>query len=73
MGGVKRRRRVGLDGAEAAKIGLMEEHNESLGIHSQRGFGFEFLVGEERGGVTGALLEIRKRGREEEEEGIARF
>lgn len=61
--GAKRRRRVGLDGAEAANIGGINELNEAVGIDSQLTLGFEFLVGDERGGVTGALLDIRRGGR----------
>lgn len=39
---------------------------DSLAINSQLGIGFGFFaVGDERGGVTGALLEIRRGGRDE--------
>lgn len=56
---------MGLDGAEAAKSGWWKECNGSLERDSQTGLGFEPRVGEERGGVTGALLDIRSGGREE--------
>lgn len=59
-------RRVGLEGAEAANRGWWKEDLciELLERDSQSGFRFEFReVGEERGGVTGALLEILKGGR----------
>lgn len=66
VGGVRFRRRVGLDGAEAAKIGWRV--NELRDRHpferdSQSGFLFELLLGEDNGGVTGALLEIFSLGR----------
>lgn len=63
--GAKRLRRVGLEGAEAAKIEGAKELSGPLGIDSQLSLGFEFLVGDERGGVTGALLDIRRGGRAE--------
>lgn len=67
VAGVKWWRRVGLAGAEAAKRGWRNDCNDPLVRVSQSGFGFEPLeVGEERGGVTGALLEIRRGGREED-------
>jgi len=57
---------VGLDGAEAAKSGCWKECNGNLERDSQIGLGgFEPRVGEERGGVTGALLDIRRGGRVE--------
>lgn len=59
-------RRVGLDGAEAAKSGCWKERNGILERDSQTGLGgFEPRVGEERGGVTGALFDIRRGGRVE--------
>lgn len=68
VGGVRFLRRVGLEGAEAAKIG--RRVNDLRDWHpferdSKSGFLFELLleVGDERGGVTGALLEIFSRGR----------
>lgn len=57
-------RRVGLDGAEAAKSGWRKELREPLERDSKSDFRFELLeVGDERGGVTGALLEILRGGR----------
>lgn len=57
-------RRVGLEGAEAAKRGWRKEFMQPLVRDSQSGFRFDPLeVGEERGGVTGALLEILRGGR----------
>lgn len=39
---------------------------DSLAMDSQLGIGLGFLeVGDERGGVTGALLEIRRAGRDD--------
>lgn len=56
-------RREGLDGAEVAKRGWRnEELKEPLERDSKSAFLFE-LLGEERGGVTGALLEILRGGR----------
>lgn len=63
--GVKRRRRVGLDGAEAAKTGCRKESSDLLEIDSHCCLGFELLVGDDRGGVAGALLDMRRGGREE--------
>lgn len=52
---------MGLDGAEAAKRGC---RREPPARDSQSGLGFgPREVGEESGGVTGALLEIRSGGR----------
>lgn len=66
VGGIWRRPRVGLDGAEAAKRGCRKDCNAPADSIAQSGFRFVPLeVGEERGGVTGALLEIRSGGREE--------
>lgn len=67
VAGAKWLRRVGLEGADAAKRGWRrkEAETEPLDRDSQSGFRFGALdVGEERGGVTGALLEIRRGGRE---------
>lgn len=65
VAGAKCRRRVGLDGAEAAKrVRGNEGGNLKRERGSQSGFRFELLVGEERGGVTGALLDIRRGGSE---------
>lgn len=56
-------RREGLDGAEVAKRGWRNvELKEALQRDSKSAFRFE-LLGEERGGVTGALLEILRGGR----------
>lgn len=56
-------RRVGLDGADVAKSGWRnEELKEPLERDSKSAFRFE-LLGEESGGVTGALLEILRGGR----------
>lgn len=68
VAGVKRRHRVGLAGAEAAKNGILKGGIDCLAMAmgSQLGFCLESLaVGDERGGVTGALFEIRRGGREE--------
>lgn len=52
---------MGLAGAEAAKRGWGNGFNWPLEKDSQLAFRFEPLeVGEERGGVTGALLEMRR-------------
>lgn len=56
------RRREGLDGAEVAKMGWRKELREPLERDSKSALRFE-LLGEERGGVTGALLEILRGGR----------
>lgn len=57
---------MGLAGAEAAKRGWRNGFNGPLENDSQSTFRFEPLeVGEERGGVTGALLEMRRAGRDE--------
>lgn len=64
VAGVAWWRRVGLEGAEAANRGWRKELSEPLERDSQSGFRFEPLeVGEERGGVTGALLDILRGGR----------
>lgn len=55
--------RPGLEGAEAAHTGCWKLFEERFEINSHTGLGFEFLVGEDRGGVTGALLEILRGGR----------
>ncbi|EYU28576.1 hypothetical protein MIMGU_mgv1a015212mg [Erythranthe guttata] len=70
-GGCKPPAAGGARGAEAAKRGWIKELNELLllllllllGKDSQCGFGLELLEGEERGGVTGALLHTRRKGR----------
>lgn len=55
---------MGLAGAEAAKRGWQNEFWEPLKRDSQSSFRFEPLeVGDERGGVTGALLDILRVGR----------
>lgn len=64
VAGVRWWRRVGLAGADVAKKGWCKEVREPLQRDSQSGFRFEPLaVGEEIGGVTGALLEILRGGR----------
>ena len=64
VAGVAWLRRVGLAGAEAAKCGWRNEFREPLERDSQSVFRFEPLeVGEESGGVTGALLDILRGGR----------
>ena len=64
--GTGRRPRVGLEGAEAAKSGCRKDCNAPAESMAQSGFRLvPREVGEERGGVTGALLEIRSGGREE--------
>jgi hypothetical protein len=64
VAGVRWGRRVGLEGAEAAKRGWRNEFREPFERDSQSTFRFELLhVGEERGGVTGALLHILRGGR----------
>lgn len=55
-------RREGLDGAEVAKRGCRKALKEPLEKGSKSAFRFE-LLGEERGGVTGALLDILRGGR----------
>jgi hypothetical protein len=51
-------------GADKAKGGWRKAFSEPLDRASQSGFLFEPLeVGEERGGVTGALLDILRGGR----------
>lgn len=56
---------MGLEGAEAAKRGCRKEWMVPFDSDSQSGFRLEPLeVGEDSGGVTGALLEIRSGGRE---------
>lgn len=57
---------MGLTGADAPKNGRLSEEIDSLANDSQLGYCLGSLaVGEERGGVTGALFEIRRGGREE--------
>lgn len=63
--GVKRWTRFGLAGAEAAKKGIFKADMDSLASVSKLKVCFGTLVGEERGGVTGALLDIRRGGRDE--------
>lgn len=58
---------MGLAGAEAAKKGwwlwLKDDAMEALAMESHVGIGLGFLeVGEDRGGVTGALFDILKGG-----------
>lgn len=65
VAGVKRCARVGLAGAEAAKNGMFKADMDSLARASRLKVCIGSLVGEERGGVTGALLEIRRGGRVE--------
>ncbi len=58
-------RRVGLEGADTANRGCRKAFRDPFEKDSQSGFRFEPLeVGEERGGVTGALLDIRRGGRD---------
>ena len=55
---------MGLDGAEVAKSGWRNAFREPLERDSQSALGLDPLeVGEERGGVTGALLDILRGGR----------
>lgn len=57
-------RRVGLEGADAANRGWRKEFNEPFEKDSQSDFGFEPLeVGDDRGGVTGALFDILRGGK----------
>lgn len=64
VAGVKCCRRVGLEGADTANRGWRKQFNEPFERDSQSAFGFEALeVGDERGGVTGALLEILRGGK----------
>lgn len=65
VAGVKRWTRVGLAGAEAAKKGIFKADMDSLARVSKLKVCLGFLVGEERGGVTGALLDIRSGVRDE--------
>lgn len=66
VAGVKWFLRVGLDGQDAAKKGWRKDCKAPLESISQSGFRLDPLdVGEERGGVTGALFDIRRGGREE--------
>lgn len=66
MEGVRLQRRVGLEGADVAKRGWWKLVMEPLESNSQWAFSLGLLdVGEDRGGVTGALLEIRRGGRDE--------
>lgn len=62
VAGVKRCPRVGLAGAEAAKKGMFKADMDSLAKVSRLKVCIGSLVGDERGGVTGALLEIRRGG-----------
>lgn len=67
VAGVKRWDLVGLVGADDAKNGKLNEEIDCFVNDSQLrllGLG-NFEVGDERGGVTGALLEIRRGGRED--------
>lgn len=55
---------MGLEGAEVAKRGWRHEFREPLERDSQSALGLDPLeVGEESGGVTGALLDILRGGR----------
>ena len=66
VAGAKWLRRVGLEGADAAKRVWRKASIEPLDRYSQSAFRLGPLeVGEDKGGVTGALLEIRRGGREE--------
>ena len=66
VAGVTWWQRLGLAGQEAAKRGWWNEFNEPLENDSQSALRFEpWEVGEERGGVTGALLDMRRGGRDE--------
>lgn len=66
VAGGTRWRRVGLVGAEAAKSGWRKDCNPLMDSISQSGFRFvPREVGDERGGVTGALLEIRRGGNDD--------
>lgn len=56
---------VGLAGAEAAKKGIFKAFMDSLARASRLKICLGSLVGEERGGVTGALFDIRSGGRDE--------
>jgi hypothetical protein len=59
-------RLVGLTGADAPKNGRLKDEMESLAKDSQFGYCLGIrAVGEDNGGVTGALLEIRRGGRED--------
>lgn len=60
----KRGPRVGLVGQEA-KRGMFRADMDSLVKLSRLKVGLGTLVGEDRGGVTGALFDIRRGGREE--------
>lgn len=66
VAGVNRWTRVGLAGAEAAKKGIFNADMDSFARVSKLKVCFGTLVGEERGGVTGALLDIRRGGRDDE-------
>lgn len=57
--------RVGLAGAEAAKKGMFKADMDCFARFSKVKVCFGTLVGEDRGGVTGALLEIRREGRDD--------
>lgn len=63
------RRFVGLEGADAAKNGKLgwrgkpAKEAAAAAAASQSGFALEEEVGEDRGGVTGAELEMRRGGR----------
>lgn len=64
VAGVKCWRRVGLEGADTAKRGWRNEFKVSFERDSQSAFRFGPLeVGDERGGVTGALLDILRGGK----------
>lgn len=64
VAGVKCRRRVGLEGADTANRGWRNELKVPFEMDSQSVFRFGPLeVGDERGGVTGALLDILRRGK----------
>lgn len=66
VAGATRGYRVGLAGQDAAKKGKFKEERDCLARASQLKVCLGSLeVGDDRGGVTGALFEIRRGGREE--------
>lgn len=65
VAGATHRFRVGLEGAEAAKKGKFKEESDCLARASQLKVCLGNLeVGDDVGGVTGALFEIRRGGRD---------
>lgn len=62
--GLKRWVRVGLAGAEAAKQGILKVDMDSLAIVSKLKVFLGIRVGDDKGGVTGALFDIRRGGRD---------